>query len=177
MTDKEFDIKKALEESPEFEDLPLEEQWSLIQFMLSIVTEPEALEIIEFLLNQLDRAFNILKEISDLKTTHSFKEGFMEILEKAKTIKIAPKDIYFIESEEDLIKIGISRNPQRRLKSLQNQTRFKLNILSVIPNGGCEKEKELHEMFNKYNVFGEWFEKVPEIMNYIKNLKNKEVSS
>ncbi len=172
MTDKEFDIKKAIEESPDFEDLPLEEQWGVISFMLSVVTDPEALEIIDFLLEQLNKAYSILKEIADLKAIPSFEEGFMEVLEKTKDIKIDPKDVYIIESEEGLIKIGLSRNPQKRLKSLQRQTRYKLKILLVIPNGGREKEKEIQERYKKYNVFGEWFEKSPEIMNFIQDIKD-----
>ena len=45
------------------------------------------------------------------------------------------------------------------------------------PYSGTRILKELLKKFENYRVFGEWFEKSSEIMNYIKMLKNKEVSS
>lgn len=59
--DKEFDIKKTIEESHKFEDLPIEEQWSLISFMISTVESSETREVIEFLIKkvkELEQKFN-----------------------------------------------------------------------------------------------------------------------
>ncbi|MFX1478314.1 MAG: GIY-YIG nuclease family protein [Promethearchaeota archaeon] len=82
------------------------------------------------------------------------------------------KEIYFIYSEHNLIKIGIATNSKIRLRELQRHSSYKLRILAIIPNQTHKNEKLLHKLFQKYRVFGEWFDVSPEIMKYIKKIKH-----
>lgn len=75
--------------------------------------------------------------------------------------------VYFIQEENDgLIKIGYSRNPNRRLKSLQTNNPRKLRILKVIDGEMC-RETYLHHRCSKFNASGEWFHPHPELIDYI----------
>jgi hypothetical protein len=65
--------------------------------------------------------------------------------------------IYFIQNTvTQAIKIGYSRNPKKRLDSLQTATPDKLVLLGTI-QGGLEHEAAFHERFSKYALQGEWF--------------------
>src|SRR5262249_25951519 len=54
------------------------------------------------------------------------------------------------------IKIGYSKNPKKRLDSLQTATPDKLVLLGAI-QGGLEHETAFHERFARFAVQGEWF--------------------
>ncbi len=65
--------------------------------------------------------------------------------------------IYFIQNTvSKAIKIGYSKNPERRHKSLQTATPDPLVILGKI-HGGLEHENAYHKQFAKYALTGEWF--------------------
>lgn len=65
--------------------------------------------------------------------------------------------IYFIQNTvTKAIKIGYSKNPKKRLDSLQTATPDKLTLLGAI-QGGLEHETAFHERFAKYALQGEWF--------------------
>src|SRR5262249_47936749 len=53
-------------------------------------------------------------------------------------------------------KIGWSKNPKKRLSSLQTASPDELVLLGTI-QGGLEVETELHRRFAKHKLQGEWF--------------------
>ena len=62
------------------------------------------------------------------------------------------------ESETKRVKLGISANPERRLKELQTGNSQELVLLSYIPaNNGYDDEKRIHEEFSNLHVRGEWY--------------------
>jgi hypothetical protein len=63
--------------------------------------------------------------------------------------------IYFIKSKK-FVKIGVSSDPNSRLKELQTGNPFKLKIAATIP-GHFATEKELHNIFERFRMEGEWF--------------------
>jgi len=65
------------------------------------------------------------------------------------------KQIYFILAGE-FVKIGIAKNPKKRLRDLQTANPVKLNLLYTIP-GDETLEKTLHLIFDEYRESGEWF--------------------
>lgn len=70
MIDKDFDIKKVMKNNPNFEDLSLEEQWSLMYFMNSTVEDPEMREVSKFLikkLKELEQKFKKIEKNSEIK--------------------------------------------------------------------------------------------------------------
>lgn len=63
--------------------------------------------------------------------------------------------IYFIKSKS-FVKIGVASDPNVRLKELQTGNPFKLKIAATIP-GHFVTEKELHSVFDRFRLEGEWF--------------------
>lgn len=73
------------------------------------------------------------------------------------------RKVYLIGSKgREEVKIGISVNPEERLRGLQTSYPYKLEILACI-SGGKSKEQELHTKFKSYCLRGEWFKLTPEI--------------
>ncbi|MFW5847331.1 MAG: GIY-YIG nuclease family protein [bacterium] len=70
------------------------------------------------------------------------------------------KEIYLIMSiDEGYYKIGISKNPQKRLKQLQTASSSKLNLIETYKSHRYSKiEKALHRLFNHGSKIGEWFD-------------------
>lgn len=64
--------------------------------------------------------------------------------------------IYLIASPADLIKVGISRNPDARLASIQSGHHDNLRLLATVA-GLAEDEGSLHCKLASYRVRGEWF--------------------
>lgn len=79
--------------------------------------------------------------------------------------------LYFVQCGEDgPIKIGVSREPWRRLQLLQNGCPYVLRMLGAVI-GGVNLEPLLHQQFADYHIRGEWFEPVPELLAKIAELK------
>ena len=71
--------------------------------------------------------------------------------------------LYFIVENEDLtkqrIKIGISKDPVKRLRELQTGNSRKLALMGWINSGhDRDLEKKFHEKYKIDRVHGEWFE-------------------
>ncbi|MGJ7042107.1 mRNA-degrading endonuclease YafQ of YafQ-DinJ toxin-antitoxin module [Shinella sp. BE166] len=73
--------------------------------------------------------------------------------------------VYFI-SDGEHVKIGLSRQPRKRLSSLQTGHPKRLNIVGLMP-GGAEDEFQLHGRFRDHRVKGEWFRDCSEIRDFI----------
>lgn len=63
--------------------------------------------------------------------------------------------IYFIQCK-NFVKIGYSRDPNKRLKKLQTGNPVKMKIIATLP-GAYKTEDGLHEAYRKLKVRGEWF--------------------
>ena len=74
--------------------------------------------------------------------------------------------IYFIKDGEH-IKIGFSKNPDKRFIDIQVSSPRKLKLLGII-KGGRGLEQMIHSKFNHLRVQGEWFKSAPEILNFMK---------
>lgn len=83
-------------------------------------------------------------------------------------LKPANDYVYFIGSER-LVKIGRSREPLERIRSLQTGHVETLALLLVIPNG--EREREFHQRFSHLRARGEWFERGDDLMRFIEEEK------
>jgi hypothetical protein len=77
--------------------------------------------------------------------------------------------IYFAKSGR-YVKIGISKNPQNRMKELQIGNPNKIELLHFF-KGETFSEKFLHKRFRKYHCRGEWFKFSKEIELYLENVK------
>jgi len=65
--------------------------------------------------------------------------------------------LYFIQLENTgPIKIGLAKNPNRRLIQLQTANPYKLNLLYFFPS--CKTDEDgLHYLLRAYRLEGEWF--------------------
>lgn len=68
--------------------------------------------------------------------------------------------IYLIKSlNEGVYKIGVSKNPNKRLKALQTGNPSPVEILYLYETENAYKiEKSLHNRYSHFNTHGEWFE-------------------
>lgn len=73
--------------------------------------------------------------------------------------------VYFIRAG-DRIKIGFSRTPNIRLKTLQTGNGERLELLKVIP-GSYDLESSLQADFRQFKTIGDWFQANPELLAYI----------
>lgn len=69
----------------------------------------------------------------------------------------------------DLIKIGFSKKPRKRLQSLRSGSPFDLKIIAAMP-GSLQLERHLHERFKKLRERGEWFHADPKLLRFIKEV-------
>lgn len=81
--------------------------------------------------------------------------------------------VYFIQSTLDPkpIKIGFTKSISSRFKNLQREFKDPLIILGTIP-GGFKTEREIHEKFNSFRIYGEWFLPDQSILNFIEQNKS-----
>lgn len=64
--------------------------------------------------------------------------------------------VYFI-TDGRYTKIGVSLDPEKRLKELQTGNPFKLSIAKVV-EGSYNEESKLHAMLNLYQINNEWYD-------------------
>ena len=66
--------------------------------------------------------------------------------------------LYFIQMDETgYIKIGRSKNPQQRLKTLQTGCPKRLRLILVLERNG-HREAEFHQLLGRWRTLGEWFD-------------------
>jgi hypothetical protein len=71
--------------------------------------------------------------------------------------KMNNDNLYIIQSDvTGMIKVGRSKDPQKRLKQLQTGNPNKLKLIASFKGEGW-KEKMLHERLRRYRLEGEWF--------------------
>lgn len=69
------------------------------------------------------------------------------------------RKIYVFENQDGNVKIGVSGEPEKRKKAIQNQTGY--TITRTYATEDCfnpfDIEKVLHKKYESKKVFGEWF--------------------
>ena len=83
--------------------------------------------------------------------------------------------VYFILNEDsNAIKIGLAKDPTKRLKSLQTSSPAKLAIIKTMQVDGLkaaqELEQSLHKQFGEIRLTGEWFKAGATLLEYIGQL-------
>jgi hypothetical protein len=79
-----------------------------------------------------------------------------------------PKSLYFIQAGDNgPIKIGVARNFEKRLASMQSSCPELLIVLKVIPSAGHSMEKHLHRYFAAHRLRGEWFSPHPDVLDFV----------
>lgn len=82
--------------------------------------------------------------------------------------------VYFIGSVEmRCVKIGVTRNVDRRIAGLQTACPCELTIFAVI-DGDKSTERALHSQFAEHRRHGEWFELSDDIQDFIDRISADE---
>lgn len=78
--------------------------------------------------------------------------------------------VYIVEAVgTELVKIGFSSDPERRVKSMRTQCPFPIEVLACV-EGDRVREKLFHRKFRHLRTSGEWFKKTPEVVAFAKAL-------
>jgi len=79
--------------------------------------------------------------------------------------------IYFIRGKESgNIKIGFSMNPDKRKAHLQTAHYEELEFIGIM-DGTLDDEAKIKERFLKFNIRGEWYSPVSDILNFVERYK------
>jgi Meiotically up-regulated gene 113 len=75
--------------------------------------------------------------------------------------------IYFMHIPQcSALKVGLSNDPQRRLREAGTFSPHPVYLLGTIP-GAEERERVLHEQFRDYHLRGEWFRDDPAVLRAV----------
>lgn len=110
-----------------------------------------------------------LPDPADVGFGHAYLSRLAEIEGRDAGPYIAPLKmaVYFVQPESGgPIKIGIARNVARRVASMQIGNHERLLVLATMP-GGAAQERDLHAMFSKERMHGEWFRPSARLSAYI----------
>jgi|LSQX01.3.fsa_nt_gb hypothetical protein len=78
--------------------------------------------------------------------------------------------VYFVQCKDTKrIKIGYSKNPNKRIYDMNIGSSGELNLLAKIP-GNIDLEEIIHRSMNHYNVKGEWYAPNDELIGCIKRI-------
>lgn len=89
-----------------------------------------------------------------------YDQIYKRILEEQKRAKVQRKgdSLYFVQTRgTGRIKIGRSKNPKRRLQTLQTGNAKELRLVASLEGLGW-REREIHEKLKEWRVSGEWFD-------------------
>ena len=83
--------------------------------------------------------------------------------------------IYFLlNKDSSAIKIGQTKNLEKRIRTLQTSSPAKLKLLKSLQVEGSEEalkqEQSLHQKFSPIKITGEWFKAEKELLDYISQL-------
>lgn len=78
--------------------------------------------------------------------------------------KRVPAVVYFVQQGVGgPIKVGASRNFEKRLKTLNTNSHVRMAVLATTP-GGFELERDIHHELNAHRLEGEWFAPHPDVL-------------
>lgn len=77
--------------------------------------------------------------------------------------------VYFISAEDtNLVKIGYSKDPIKRLAVLQHMSPIKVGFLKIV-RGDRQKEHEIHVKLQDCRSHGEWFRFTSKLLKIMKS--------
>lgn len=114
---------------------------------------------------QLAKAYKVSeKTIRNIIKTHKYKDDFVYIITCDKYL------------EDNIIKVGVSNNPKKRLKTFQTSCPYELYIASLFKTDKAyDVEKQVHWLLDCFRISGEWFKINPDKLESI--LKECEITN
>lgn len=134
-----------------------------------------------------EEAFLQLKHPSEVRARFvvafvSYRDALLDMYKARVLEKVIPQVstsrsfIYIIREEgKGRLKIGISNNPENRLKTLQTGSAEDLTLLytSLVCSNAMDIEANVHEHFKDYHVRGEWFREDLSLIDIIRYLESQ----
>jgi hypothetical protein len=81
--------------------------------------------------------------------------------------------VYFAQlGDGGPIKIGVAKNPRKRIAGMQTACPQPLRCLATIP-GDASRERELHRRFAPHRLRREWFRPAPEILEFVTSVSKE----
>ena len=77
----------------------------------------------------------------------------------------------YLMSCKEFVKIGYSKNPEKRLNGVQTGNPHEVT-LDVVFDGGAGTEREVQKHFSRYHYRNEWFELRGELLDFWQALKD-----
>lgn len=114
----------------------------------------------------------ILEAVASIEQDDGEEEEIEAITAPILRRRLSAADLYMIRGGDGPIKIGISVEPEKRLKALQTGYPYPLQIVCVVEGGGAELETAYHARFAAHRLHGEWFEPHPDILAEIERLND-----
>jgi len=71
-------------------------------------------------------------------------------------VEPAHQDLYVMQNEFGLIKIGRSVDAETRRKWLQSREQCRIALIAILPGSG-DQEERIHIALTEYHLMGEWF--------------------
>lgn len=115
--------------------------------------------------NDCERLINILKkqstslnqnEINECKRRFYLENVFMYAFSKSNRLR--PGYVYFAINEEEEIKIGCSKNVEKRMKDLKSQYGYHELLYSFEFSDLYSAERIFQQVFRNFHIHGEWFD-------------------
>ncbi|HXT81400.1 MAG TPA: GIY-YIG nuclease family protein [Acetobacteraceae bacterium] len=82
--------------------------------------------------------------------------------------------LYVIMGATGDLKVGRSKNPKKRMRSMQTSHSAALRLIGVLRDAGC-REKEVHATLARYRVTGEWFRDCDAVRDALNAVFEKEL--
>lgn len=80
--------------------------------------------------------------------------------------------VYMMRSSNDKYKIGMSKDPSKRIKSIRGNTPFGIECVHIIETKDMRGlESHMHRKFKENVIAGEWFNLTMDQVHYFKNYK------
>lgn len=74
--------------------------------------------------------------------------------------------VYFIEAENGLIKIGVSVNPAKRARDILSISPIKVRLIIAYPGDGRD-ERAAHQRYRQSRAWNEWFHCTDELAIFV----------
>lgn len=97
-----------------------------------------------------------------------FLDETREALARGRHARLPTAGVYFVQAG-DAVKIGMSKDIPKRLRTLRTMSPLPLELLGAVP-GGRQEEAELHREWATQRLHGEWFRAAPELLGRIADL-------
>lgn len=115
----------------------------------------------------------VVKFIGGLKMdlAQMFVNSVEQFVAKGKDGCKYPGRFVYLVKCQDFVKIGVSYDAKKRFEEIQSANPFTLELIAFI-RGNHSMERQIHQMFDKFRVHGEWFQYTNEVKNKCKEIFN-----